>query len=150
MIPILINKIDKHPLSKYPWYLDKSTGYIKAPLRSKKHKLIHRKSVIYLHRLILSEPKGYVDHINGNKLDNRRKNLRIVNSLQNTLNRKVQSNNKLQIKGVDFQRNRFRVVKVLNGKQKHIGVFKTLKEAEIASIKADKQFFKMYSRFAND
>lgn len=38
----------------------------------------------YLHRLIMETPKGmYTDHINGNKLDNRRSNLRIVTHSQN-------------------------------------------------------------------
>ena len=42
----------------------------------------------YLHRVILNAPKGkYVDHINGNRLDNRRSNLRIVSAIGNGQNR---------------------------------------------------------------
>src|SRR3990167_9459857 len=42
----------------------------------------------YLHRLVTNAPKGLdVDHINGNKLDNRKANLRIVTRSQNLHNR---------------------------------------------------------------
>ncbi len=40
----------------------------------------------YLHREILGCPEGYIDHINGNTLDNRKKNLRITNAKVNSCN----------------------------------------------------------------
>ena len=43
---------------------------------------------IYLHRFIANTPKGMeTDHINQNKLDNRRENLRICTSSQNRTNK---------------------------------------------------------------
>lgn len=43
--------------------------------------------MVYMHRLILgATTTGEVDHINGNRLDNRRANLRIVTHQQNTQN----------------------------------------------------------------
>jgi hypothetical protein len=142
-----IDKKDRFLLKEYPWYLGYQ-GYITARLKAKKHLKIHNQQGILLHRLIVNAPKGsIVDHINGNRLDNRRKNLRIVNRTQHCLNKQVQSNNKLGVKGVDFHNNKYRVVKVIKGKQKLIGHFHALKEAEKASIEADKQFFGKYSRF---
>lgn len=49
-----------------------------------------RKDVnVYLHRLVMGEPKGkMVDHINGNPLDNRRENLRVTTNSQNQMNSK--------------------------------------------------------------
>lgn len=44
---------------------------------------------IYLHRELLKPPVGlYVDHINGDGLDNRRENLRLATGSQNAVNRK--------------------------------------------------------------
>lgn len=44
----------------------------------------------WLHRLIMNPAKGYVvDHINGDAMDNRRENLRVVTRAENAQNRKV-------------------------------------------------------------
>src|SRR5206468_807565 len=61
---------------------------------------------LYLHRLIIGAvPRGLtVDHVNGDVLDNRRANLRIVTHSQNHVNRHRQAcNNTSDVRGVTWQ-----------------------------------------------
>lgn len=56
---------------------------------------------VLLHHLVLPKVKGmHVDHINGEKLDNRRENLRLVTPSQNCANSKIPKNNTSGYKGV--------------------------------------------------
>lgn len=61
---------------------------------------------IYMHDICNKTPlvfKGYeTDHINGNSLDNRRCNLRVISRQENIDNTKVKCTSKLQIRGVSY------------------------------------------------
>jgi len=81
-----------------------------------------------LSRVLFGEPEGLdVDHINTNKLDNRRENLRIATHKQNCKNKNKYSNNKSGFKGVSFdkQKQKFRARISIDGKYKHLGLFAT-------------------------
>lgn len=87
-----------------------------------------------LHRTIMGLGRGgksQVDHINGDSLDNRKCNLRIVNSQQNAFNRKSQSNNKTGYKGVykHTQYDKYVAQIKVGSKRYSLGVFDTAKEA---------------------
>jgi len=86
-----------------------------------------------LHRLICGTPKDMVtDHINGDKLDNQRANLRIVTKSQNNRNLlKPPVTNTTGFLGVSTTRNgKYRAYgKNELGKYKHLGVFATALEA---------------------
>ena len=59
------------------------------------------KKKVLMHRAIMAAKVGeIVDHINGNTLDNRRENLRVVSASINMLNAKMYSNNKSGWRGV--------------------------------------------------
>lgn len=95
-ISFIFDVSDYEEISKYTWFLDNS-GYIRATLKSGKR--------VLLHNLIMKEAKGlFVDHINRNKLDNRKSNLRYVTKQQNCHNRGISKANRSGFKGVSFDK----------------------------------------------
>lgn len=98
---------------------------------------------LWMHRLIANCPQGmFVDHINHNKLDNRRENLRLVTVRENGMNREVSKTNKSGIKGVSYFRKRWRAIIG----RKLIGYFDTKEEAAKAYNKAAKNLFGDYAK----
>lgn len=85
----------------------------------------------YLHWYALGQPMHglEIDHINGNPLDNRRGNIRIVSRRMNALNRKCHRSGKHI--GSRFMKGRNRWVTSIrvNGDRKYIGCFETEEEA---------------------
>ena len=78
-IPLLIDDADR-PLVDGGWWRLNSNGYLIGYDND-------TGKPVLLHRAIMRPPKSLVvDHINGNKLDNRRSNLRIVTYRVNSLN----------------------------------------------------------------
>lgn len=88
-----------------------------------------------MHRLILSLKSGEIcDHINGDKLDNRKKNLRVCTSSQNLANRGSQKNSRSGIKGVTFyvRTGKWAANIAFNRKQTFLGYFLSKEEAASA------------------
>ena len=87
-------------------------------------------------------PKNHVDHINGDRTDNRLENLRDVTRTVNNQNiHRPFKTNKLGFLGVDLDKksNRYRASIRHNGKNRTLGRFKTPEEAHEAYVKAKKQ-----------
>lgn len=78
-----------------------------------------------MHAVINKTPKGYdTDHINRNRLDNRRANLRTVTHQENLYNNPLRPNNKSGHAGITWHKpNSQWRVKVGN---RHIGLYKSL------------------------
>ncbi len=70
---------------QFKWCFDGSTGYAVTGIRSARKGTPQK---AYLHRFVLIPPHGMtIDHINGDRLDNRRDNLRVVTRAENNRNR---------------------------------------------------------------
>jgi len=102
---------------------------------------------VYLHRLILNPPEGFVsDHISGDGLDNRRCNLRLATQRQNTQNRRVGKNSPHGVKGVKSHRDGFEAVITVNKKVLRLGVYPTVVEAAAVYDKAAKMLHGEFAR----
>jgi hypothetical protein len=89
--------------------------------------------VLLLHRWILGLTTGdgrIADHINRDKLDNRRQNLRVVTPAQSNLNR-VTKPGKYGV-GIKICRGKYQARVKRNGQVAHLGTWETLQEAQEA------------------
>ena len=96
--------------------------------------------------------KQVVDHINGDRTDNRRSNLRIVYQSQNTMNKDLLSNNTSGITGLswDKYRNRWAVEIRCDYKRAHLGRYKDISDACYVRYVAEMLLFGEYRSFRND
>ena len=127
-------------LKQWNWGVDKSNGYVRRVTNDNKK--------IYMHRLILSISKGKnTDHIDRNKLNNQRKNLRICTQRQNCFNQVGSKNGSSSFKGVGFYKRdkNWHAQIMINRKQIHIGYF----DNEIEAARAyDKKAIEHFGEFA--
>lgn len=87
---------------------------------------------VLLHRAIMGNPPGvFVDHINGNTLDNRRENLRVASRGQNRVNSKLNKDNASGYTGVMWHRRDKRWIArvTCEGVKHEKGGFSTAEEA---------------------
>ena len=117
-----------------------SYGYLTGKLSGKRY---------YAHRIIWvlvtgNQPEE-VDHINGNKTDNRIENLRSVTRTQNMRNRPISKNNTSGVVGVSWSKSdkKWSAHIRINGRQIHIGRF-CRKDAAIAARKAKEEALKFH------
>lgn len=146
-------KIDDQDLETLPygveWRLDED-GYAVGTGYSKEFR---RKIGINLARFIMGNPEGMVvDHINGDRRDNRRCNLRVCTKHQNSFNRKKPISGKTsQFKGVYRQKNnpaKWHAAIKFQGKSRYLGSYATELEAAEAYKSAALFYFGEYARIA--
>ena len=125
-------------LNKYKWQYHHTGDVIRGEMRNGKYKILS------LHREIMNAVKGeQVDHINHNRLDNRKCNLRICTKQQNSFNRKGNLNSKSKYKGVWWYESlkRWQVYITYNKKHEYLGVYKDIREAAKAYNEAAIKYF---------
>lgn len=136
----LVDDEDFEWLNQWKWSF-LSSGYAVRSRWSLEEK---RYKMILMHREINKTPKGLTtDHINQNKLDNRKVNLRTVTKSQNAHNSKLFSTNTSGCKGVRYDK-RFKNWEariVSNYQEIYLGSFKNKQQA----IKARKEAEQLYA-----
>lgn len=122
---IFVDNDDYEWLSHFNWQLDKN-GCPMARINGDR---------IYMSRLIMEvkDPLIYVDHINGDTSDNRRRNLRLATNSQNQANRKKLPTNTSGYRGVTWnkQSGKWQAQIKCNGQNYYLGLFQ---DPEIASL----------------
>jgi len=119
------------------------------PRKGIRYKQVCVHGYMYLvHRVIWvmfndSIPKGYViDHIDHDAFNNKIENLRLATNLQNKGNTRLLKSNTTGYKGVQLSWGKYwRAVIGINGKLKHLGMFKTAELAKEAYDKAAKEHY---------
>ena len=142
----IVDDIDYGKLMKYKWQCAKSAGYCYASRAKWNGKYC---SSVQMHRQILNAPKNkYVDHINGNGLDNRRKNLRIATNSQNLMNSKIFNTNTSGYRGVgwDKKEKKWKARITQNQKHKFLGYYLTKEDAAKAYNHAAKKLFGSFAK----
>ena len=110
-------------------------GYLQIKI-DKKSFLIHRIAYLFMTG---EWPNGQIDHINGDRVDNRWDNLRVVNNEENQKNQKIYSNNTSGVIGVSWceTKNKWKVQISGNKKRIYLGLFKNFNEAVRARKNAE-------------
>ena len=114
--------------------------YVRIPGKSKE-------GFTLLHQLLLQT--RWVDHADGDRLNNRRSNLRSCTNQQNQFNQKPRSNAASKYKGVTIAKNRPRPYCAsihLDGTKIHLGVFVSEKKAALAYNEAAVEYFGDFAR----
>ena len=107
-----------------------------------------KRKLYYIHRLIKRAKEGEtIDHINGNKLDNRRSNLRRITMSNNIANSNKRVTNTSGYKGVHKFRDKWQAQITKDYKSIHIGYFEDLVQAAKAYDKKAFELFGNYARF---
>lgn len=137
----LVDDEDFEKLNEYNWFF--CNGYASKHNKKSKHNNIQFK----MHRFIMNCPKNLqVDHINGNKLDNRRKNLRICTLKQNCRHKGFSKNNTSGYKGVYWDNtHKYWVAKLEKNRKIYAFYFK---DKLIAAKKYNELALKYHGEFA--
>lgn len=109
---VIIDVEDIEKIQKYKWYIN-------VPQNAKTFYVASNK-IGKLHRFIMNvtDPSDIIDHINHNGLDNRKNNLRIVNTSINKKNGTLFKNNTSGYKGISIEKKSIKAYWMENGRLK--------------------------------
>ena len=148
----IVDDEDYEDLRKWKWHLDNRYSRVETFYAKRTIYPNGKPRALLMHRYLIKPSNGmFVDHINGNGLDNRRCNLRVVNRSQNGMNLHRIVKNKVggcKFKGVSFHtRDRQWIAKIgCGGKQHWLGAFENQEDAAICYNVAAQLFFGEFAR----
>lgn len=140
----LVDKKQLEKLLKHKWHIN-AYGYAQTAVSLGNGKM----KKVLMHRLLKGFPRHKeVDHINGDKLDNRLVNLRVCSPMENRRNRPKKKNNTSGFKGVSLaSRNRWKATIRDGNTVRYIGIYKTKEEAYAAYCKKCEELHKEFAHF---
>lgn len=118
-------------------------GYIALGVRGKEY-LAHRLAWAFQFNFIPENMQ--IDHVNGNRSDNRIKNLRLASHAENCRNSKVRKHSKTGIKGVQKRGNKWHVRIRFNKQEKWVGSYNSPEEASAAYERAAIELFGQFAK----
>lgn len=138
----IIDDSDFEWLSQWKWYYHH--GYAVRSLYLGGGRKNQKRQTLPMHRFINNTSKGFdTDHINRDKLDNRRSNLRTVTTIENQRNTNTRKDNKSGYKGVTWnkQRNKWHVSIRVDTKLIFLGLYSNLQEASLVRKQGEGVYF---------
>jgi hypothetical protein len=140
----ILDDIDSD-LIDYNWIKGKSSKYARKSIKN-----LAKWETVYLHKIIIKRmnieiPDGWlVDHIDRNKLNNSRSNLRVATNRQNSINKNLKPN-EVRYRGVYKHYDKYIAQITLNSKVTHLGRYNNKEDAAVAFNNAA---IKYYGDFA--
>lgn len=157
----IIKDFENYSVSNFGNVRNDKTGRILKPIINSNRyyavnlcnegKIKFKKIHILVAKAFIDNPtnKKCVDHIDNNRLNNNIDNLRFASYGENNMNSKIRSDNTSNYKGVTFNKNskKWRAFIQVDGKNKHLGYFDSIEEANNVRVKKAKEIF---GEFIND
>jgi len=147
--PVTLHSLFEYKDGSLIWKVKNTKGKVAGALRPTGYICVEIDSKpIMAHRLIWIMHYGYIDHIDGNRSNNRIENLRVVTRTQNQWNRKNSHNNKFGVKGIRLRKdnNKYEARISINKKRLVLGSFDNLELAELVITEARNKY---HQEFAN-
>ncbi|MCQ4648928.1 HNH endonuclease [Blautia marasmi] len=135
----IVNTADVELIKAYTWCIE-GTGYVMSRTMG---------NAVKLHRIIMSANKDeFVDHIDGDPLNNVRSNLRICRKQQNEFNQKIRCDNTSGYKGVSLikKTGKYRAYINKDGKRIELGVYPNAELAAKVYNQKARELFGEYAR----
>jgi hypothetical protein len=145
----IVDDEDLEIVAKYKWHYN--NGYACRRIHKRISFKKYKGEYVYMHRLLAKAKTGVVDHINGNRLDNRKSNLRVCTQSDNMCNQINRRTNKWGYVGVYYAKDRNKFAARLRYKNKTygLGYFETVELAARARDKGAIKIHKEYARLNN-